>query len=105
VRRPKSDPGPESDRIAALQTELAKVGVKVETNVLGDPDAITITPPTHGIDCSPSAKRVEFDTYDDHRMAMGLSLVGLRRPNVFIRTPACVAKTYPAFWRHLALLQ
>jgi 3-phosphoshikimate 1-carboxyvinyltransferase len=94
----------ESDRIAALQAELAKVGVKVETNVLGDPDAITINAPLGGIDCSNGCPRVEFDTYNDHRMAMGLSLIGLRRPNTFIRNPACVAKTYPTYWRDLAEL-
>jgi 3-phosphoshikimate 1-carboxyvinyltransferase len=94
----------ETDRIAALQSELAKVQVKVETNVLGDRDAITINPPPGGIACSPAAPRVEFDTYDDHRMAMSLALFGLRRPNVWIRNPRCVAKTYPNFWRDLAAL-
>ncbi len=88
----------ESDRIAALQTELAKIGVKVETNVLGDPDAITITPPEGGVDCSSRAAPVQFATYDDHRMAMSLSLIGLRRPHVTISNPGCVSKTYPKFW-------
>jgi 3-phosphoshikimate 1-carboxyvinyltransferase len=37
-------------------------------------------------------------------MAMALALVGLRRPNVFIRNPGCVAKTYPTFWHDLAKL-
>ena len=52
---------------------------------------------------SPAAP-VVFDTYHDHRMAMSLALIGLRRPGVRIRNPACVAKTYPAFWRDLARL-
>lgn len=90
----------ETDRIAAMQAELAKVGVTVR-QAGPDPDAITVTPPSGGLDCSPSAPRVEFDTYDDHRMAMSLALIGLRRPNVFIRDPRCVAKTYPTFWRDL----
>jgi 3-phosphoshikimate 1-carboxyvinyltransferase len=94
----------ESDRIAALQAELAKVGVKVETSVLGDPDAITIFPPLGGIDCSPTCPPVEFETYNDHRMAMALSLVGLRRPNVTVCNPRCVGKTFPGFWRELASL-
>lgn len=94
----------ETDRIAALQTELARIGVKVESNVLGDPDAITITPPPGGVDTSPDATPVEFDTYDDHRMAMALALIGLRRPNVSIRNPRCVAKTYPGFWADLSRL-
>jgi 3-phosphoshikimate 1-carboxyvinyltransferase len=94
----------ETDRIAALQTELAKAGVKVDTNVLGDRDAVTINPPLGGIPCPPDAGPIEFDTYDDHRMAMSLALIGLRRPNVLIRNPGCVAKTYPGFWRDLASL-
>jgi 3-phosphoshikimate 1-carboxyvinyltransferase len=94
----------ETDRIAALQKELGKLGVRVETNVLGDPDAITISPPPGGLPTLASAPPVEIDTYDDHRMAMALALAGLRRPNVFIRNPRCVAKTYPGFWRDLASL-
>ena len=94
----------ESDRIGAMEHELAKVGVKVETNYLGDAGAIRLTPPMAGIDCSPGVPRVEFDTYDDHRMAMSLALIGLRRPNIWIRNPSCVNKTYPTFWRDLARL-
>jgi 3-phosphoshikimate 1-carboxyvinyltransferase len=92
----------ETDRIAALQAELRKVGVRVECDVSEDPDALSITPPDGGIDCSPTAPRVEFATYDDHRMAMSMALIGLRRPNCFIRDPGCVRKTYPGFWRDLA---
>lgn len=92
----------ETDRIAALQAELAKVGVVIEADVNGDPDTMTVTPPAGGIDCSPQASRVEFDTYRDHRMAMALALVGLRRPNTWIKDPGCVDKTYPEYWRDLA---
>ena len=94
----------ETDRIAALQNELRKLGVRVECDVSEDPDALSITPPDGGIDCSPTAPRVEFDTYDDHRMAMSMALIGLRRPNCFIRDPGCVRKTYPGFWADLATL-
>ena len=94
----------ETDRIAALQAELAKVGVDVSADVHGDPDTMTITPPDRGIDCSGSAEPVAFDTYDDHRMAMALSLVGLRRPNVVINDPGCAAKTYPTYFADLAKL-
>lgn len=92
----------ETDRIEATRNELRKLGVLVETTVQGDPDAMTITPPDGGVDCSTNAPPVEFDTYDDHRMAMSLALIGLRRPNTLIRNPGCVAKTYPSFWRQLA---
>lgn len=94
----------ETDRIAAVRNELTKIGVKVECPVGDDPDAMSITPPSGGLDCSPSAPRVEFDTYDDHRMAMSLAIIGLRRPNTFIRHPGCVAKTYPTFWNDWARL-
>ncbi|MEZ6319270.1 MAG: hypothetical protein R3B49_11055 [Phycisphaerales bacterium] len=94
----------ETDRIAAMQAELAKIGVEVRPDLNGDADALSITPPARGVDCTPTAERVEFDTYDDHRMAMSLALIGLRRPNVWIRDPGCVAKTYPGFWADLAKL-
>ncbi|MFI4896223.1 MAG: 3-phosphoshikimate 1-carboxyvinyltransferase, partial [Phycisphaerales bacterium JB059] len=68
------------------------------------PDTITITPPQGGIGLSDSAPPVTFDTYDDHRMAMSLALIALRRPNVRINDPGCVAKTYPTYWRDLATL-
>lgn len=91
----------ETDRVAAIQNELRKLGVRVELDVPEDPDALSITPPELGVDCSPDAPPVEFDTYDDHRMAMSMALIGLRRPNCFVRDPRCVRKTYPTFWRDL----
>jgi len=94
----------ETDRIEALQVELAKVGVVVKPNLNNDPDALSITPPEGGIDCSPDCPPVIFDTYDDHRMAMSMALIALRRPNVNINDPQCVAKTYPGFWGHLGEL-
>jgi 3-phosphoshikimate 1-carboxyvinyltransferase len=94
----------ETDRIAATRIELAKIGVVVEENVAGDPDVMSITPPEGGVDCSPGCEAVRFDTYDDHRMAMSMALIGLRRPNCFINDPACVAKTYPTYFADLARL-
>ena len=76
----------ETDRIAALATELRKLGAEVEER----DDGLRITPrPLHG---------AEIDTYDDHRMAMSLALVGLAVPGVVIRDPGCTAKTYPRFF-------
>lgn len=92
----------ETDRIEALRNELTKISVKVDCPVMGDHDVMAITPPKG--DMSLASSRVEFDTYDDHRMAMSLAVIGLRRPNVFIKDPACVAKTYPTFWQDLAKL-
>lgn len=88
----------ETDRIAALTNELAKVGTRVECPADGDDDSMRIVP---GQD---AGQPVAFDTYRDHRMAMCLSLLGLVRPGVTINDPGCVAKTYPSFWRDFALL-
>lgn len=99
----------ETDRAAALQVELAKVGVRVsieaETGPNGGADeTLAIAPPPGGVDGAPDVPRVVFETYDDHRMAMALAIIGLRRPNVVIRDPGCVAKTYPTFWSDWARL-
>ena len=93
----------ETDRIEATRRELSKVGVRVRVGVPGDADALVITSPPGGIDGA-GAERVELDTYDDHRMAMALSLIALRRPSTWIRNPACVAKTYPGYWQEIARL-
>jgi 3-phosphoshikimate 1-carboxyvinyltransferase len=76
----------ETDRIAALATELRKLGVEIEEY----PDGLKITPRP--------MKGCPLDTYNDHRMAMSLALIGLKVPGVVIRNPGCVAKTYPNFW-------
>jgi 3-phosphoshikimate 1-carboxyvinyltransferase len=82
----------ETDRIAAVATELRKLGAEVEEY----PDGLRITPrPLTG--CA-------VDTYNDHRMAMSLALAGLKVPGVVIRNPGCVAKTYPGFWEDFARL-
>lgn len=94
----------ECDRIAALQAQLGKLAVFVEDNLNGDEDTLSITPPDSGIDCTDTAPPVSFDTYDDHRMAMSLSLLALRRPNITINNPKCVAKTYPNYFQHFAKL-
>jgi 3-phosphoshikimate 1-carboxyvinyltransferase len=82
----------ETDRIAALATELRKLGAAVDEA----PDGLRITP---GI-----LRGATIETYQDHRMAMSLALVGLRQPGVVIRDPDCTAKTYPRFFDDLRLL-
>jgi 3-phosphoshikimate 1-carboxyvinyltransferase len=94
----------ETDRIAALQAELAKIDVRTEPIRRGDDEGLVILPPAGGIDVSADAPAVEFETYEDHRMAMSLALIGLVRPNVSVRDPACVGKTYPGFWRDFSAL-
>lgn len=84
----------ETDRIAAMSTELRKLGARVEA---GD-DFLRITPP----DGSLTAEAV-IDTYDDHRMAMCFSLVSLSVP-VRINDPECVAKTFPDYFKKFAAI-
>ena len=83
----------ETDRLAALATELRKFGAEVEER----PDGLRITPPATPAELHGAA----IDTYRDHRMAMSLALVGLRVPGVTIRDPGCVAKTYPEYFDDL----
>ncbi len=53
----------------------------------------------------PARYMARIDTYDDHRMAMSLALVGLRVPGVVINDPECTGKTYPRFWQDLDVLR
>ena len=96
----------ECDRISALRSELAKIGAEVVERVNGDDDVMTVTGVNdRGGDAGRGAHAdadVVFDTYDDHRMAMALSLIALRRGGVVIRDPGCVEKTYPGFFADLA---
>lgn len=78
----------ETDRIAAMATELRKVGAVVVEGA----DYIQITPPTQ---LTPNAV---IDTYDDHRMAMCFSLVSLGGVPITINDPKCVAKTFPDYF-------
>ncbi len=94
----------ECDRIAALKAELGKLGVWVEDDLGGDEDVLAISPPDGGVDCSQGCEQVVFETYDDHRMAMALSLIALRRGHVVIDEPRCVEKTYPGFFGEFAKL-
>lgn len=82
----------ETDRLAALATELRKFGATVDERE----DGLTIYPAQlHG---------AEIATYNDHRMAMSLALVGLRVPGVQILDPGCTVKTYPEFFTDLRQL-
>ncbi len=81
----------ETDRIAALATELRRLGCRVETS----DDHLTVDPrPRH-------EQPVVIETYDDHRMAMAFAVLGLVRPGIAIADPGCVAKSHPGFWRDL----
>ncbi len=84
----------ETDRLAAVHTELKKFGAEVEEGH----DYLTIQP------LKAYKGQVKVDTYGDHRMAMAFALAGLRLPGVTIINPSCVAKTFPEFFDVLASL-
>ena len=81
----------ETDRIAAMATELRKLGATVEEGA----DYLRITPPESRI-LNPESG---IDTYDDHRMAMCFSLAAFGGAGVRINDPACVAKTFPDYFK------
>ena len=84
--------GHETDRLAALATELRKVGAEVDEA----PDGLQITGPA-------TLQGAALDTYDDHRLAMAFAAVAAR-VGATIRDAGCVAKTYPGFWDDAAAL-
>ncbi|MGB3209096.1 MAG: 3-phosphoshikimate 1-carboxyvinyltransferase [Desulforhopalus sp.] len=85
----------ECDRLAAVVTELTKLGVTVE-----EQEASMII---HG-NGGTGLKGADIETYEDHRMAMSLAVAGLRVPGVRITGEDCVAKSFPDFWERFALL-
>lgn len=82
----------ETDRILALQTELAKIGVKlIEKGQV------------YKLDCSEKQipQRMFVSTYDDHRMAMAFAPLATLIPELEIEDADVVEKSYPAFWTDL----
>lgn len=84
----------ETDRIHATCTELARIGVRVEEHE----DGMTIYPCENFLPAT-------IQTYNDHRMAMGFSLIGLRVPGITIENPSCVSKTFPNYFDVLEMLR
>lgn len=83
----------ETDRIAAMVTELNRLGIEARE----EPDGLLIHPgtPQPGV----------VATYDDHRMAMSFALLGLTTPGIRIADPGCVAKTFPGYFATLEQLR
>jgi 3-phosphoshikimate 1-carboxyvinyltransferase len=83
----------ETDRLAALATELRRLGAAVEEFA----DGLQIKPPER---IAPA----RIATYDDHRMAMSFALAGLRTDGIVIADAACVSKSFPGYFESLASL-
>jgi 3-phosphoshikimate 1-carboxyvinyltransferase len=81
----------ETDRIAAMAAELGKLGARVEAGA----DYLRVTPRKLNAG-------IAVDTYDDHRMAMSLSLAALGGVRLRINDPDCVAKTFPDYFEVFA---
>lgn len=79
----------ESDRLAAMETELRRMGIRCETAS----DRITIWPGT--------PQPASIKTYEDHRMAMGFALTGLAAPGIVIEDPGCCKKTFEGYFKVL----
>lgn len=82
----------ETDRLAALETELRRLGAGATAGA----DSLEIVPGP--------LRAAAIETYDDHRMAMSFALAGLRVPGVAIRDPGCVTKTWPDYFSTLERL-
>ncbi len=82
----------ESDRIEALKTELAKVGVEL----VPDGDQLGIDPDGFDPEAEP-----RFASYNDHRIVMALAPLSAILPNLWIEDPEVVKKSYPDYWKDL----
>lgn len=78
----------ESNRLAAVVTELGKMGITAEET----PDGLRIV--------GGRPRGAEIETYDDHRLAMSFAVAGLKAKGVVIRNPDCVVKSFPDFWEY-----
>lgn len=85
----------ETDRIHAMQTELAKLGAAVESG----PDWLRVTPPA-----ADGWRDAHIGTWDDHRMAMSMSVAAFGPAAVRILDPGCVSKTFPTYFDVYAAL-
>lgn len=83
----------ETDRLAALATELGKMNVPTQMH----DDGLSIMP-------TGEPQAAAIDTYDDHRIAMSFALAGLRLDGMVIRNADCVSKTFPDFFQRWAAL-
>lgn len=83
----------ETNRVAAVVTELRRMGIRAEE----EDDGFVVHPGT--------PRPADVETYDDHRMAMSFAITGLAAPGIRIRNPSCVSKTFPRFFDVLASLR
>jgi 3-phosphoshikimate 1-carboxyvinyltransferase len=83
----------ETNRVAAVVTELRRLGIRAEE----EDDGFVVYPG--------APRPADIETYEDHRMAMSFAIVGLVAPGVRILNPGCVSKTFPGFFAELDRLR
>jgi 3-phosphoshikimate 1-carboxyvinyltransferase len=90
--------GKESNRIAAMVTELNRIGVRAQEHE----DGLSIYPVADRVggafEAGGPALGGTVETYEDHRIAMAFGVLGSVLPGIAVRDPGCVAKTFPEFW-------
>lgn len=85
----------ETDRIAALQNELAKIGASLSESRQG-----SWTLEVRNLNIQHPTSNIEINTYHDHRMAMGFA-PWATQVDLKIESPAVVNKSYPGFWQDM----
>lgn len=90
VRNVKNLRVKETDRLAAIAKECAKLGAQVDQME----DGFTLTPPAR-------VGAAEIETYRDHRMAMSFAVAAVAAPGIVICDPECVSKSFPGFFELL----
>lgn len=95
----------ETDRIAALQNELQKLGIEIQSVSLSEGEKRIeilemLTPSC--IDSNTTQEDISIATYDDHRMAMAFAPAALLYPNLQIANSEVVSKSYPTYWEDLS---
>jgi 3-phosphoshikimate 1-carboxyvinyltransferase len=82
----------ETDRLVALKNELKKIGIESE---IGE-DWIVVK--------GSRAKGAIIDTYDDHRMAMAFAVAKAKIPQIIVKNPSVVEKSFPDFWEKFSVV-
>lgn len=90
----------ESDRLAAMVSELRAIGAEADET----PDGLVVPGVWADRRPEPAPAPLAVDPHGDHRIAMSLAVAGLARPGVLVTRPEVVEKSYPRFWEDLAAL-
>lgn len=85
------------DRVMAIQTQMSKIGAKIEVEKNGEFETLTF----NGEAKIPVGKSIEFSTLGDHRLAMALAPLAIMGIDITMNDPRVVSKSYPCYWDDL----